>query len=375
MTPKRASLDTPVHAFLNQLSSAPPAAADETSVEREVRLSHELGSLVHARDALSSLPMGDLVDGLCEWALDPTPERSELGQRLVFTTIVESLADSFEPEKVLLYDRLFAGVIDRCRRHTTGQAVHALLSRFGMHDAESLLIRKEALRHHGAFVSDKRRRVKRVFVPSRVTLGADVAVTSIVLQKVERVFPGAECFVLGPAVVGELLAGVSSTARFIDCPYERHGGLISRLGSWIQLVEAVEAKMKGCEPHECLVVDPDSRLTQLGLLPLADAAVPCFLFESRGFRSPGADTLGELTGRWLDEALGPARRKGALSTSRPRRFGLDECPGCCASDACLVRARHGGEPRGRWQRPETARGPIRAGPPALASRRGWRRRD
>ena len=208
-------------------------------------------------------------------------------------------------KKVLLYDRLFAGVIDRCRRHPTGEAVHALLSRFGLHDAESLLTRKEALRNHGTFARDKRLHVKRVFVPSRVTLGADVAVTSIVLQKVERVFPGAECFVLGPAVVGELLAGVSSRARFIDCPYERHGGLISRLGSWIQLVEAVEARMEGCEPHECLIVDPDSRLTQLGLLPLADSTVPCFLFESRGFRRPGADTLGELTARWLDEALGP----------------------------------------------------------------------
>jgi len=67
----------------------------------------------------------------------------------------------------------------------------------------------------------------------------------------------------------------------------------------------VRKQMEGWEPGECVFVDPDSRLTQLGLLPVVDAQVPCFFFESRGYRRPGAETLGELTARWLDEALGP----------------------------------------------------------------------
>jgi ADP-heptose:LPS heptosyltransferase len=261
--------------------------------------------LVSANGSFSSPPLDDLVDGLCDVALHPEGDRRELGQYLIFTTIVESLADSFEPELVRLYDRLFLHVIDRCRHHPTGRSLDARLSRFDAPNTDALLARKEALRNRPPFPVEERSRIRRVFVPSRVTLGADVAVTSIVLQKIERVFPQAECLVFGPAVVGELLRGTSKTARFVDCPYERRGGLIARLDSWIHLVEAVQAEMQGCDPRECLVVDPDSRLTQLGLLPLVEGTVPCFFFESRGYRRPGADTLGELTARWLDEVLGP----------------------------------------------------------------------
>jgi ADP-heptose:LPS heptosyltransferase len=304
MRVERASFHAPARAFLNEWTAL-SSVAGEMDGEREMRLSNELGSLVHACDALSSLPMDDLVDGLCEVALHPDPERSELGQRLIFTTIVESLADSFEPEKVVLYDQLFARVIDRCRHHHTGRSVDVLLSRFNVQSSDALLARKEAVRNHPQFPVDQRLRIKRVFVPSRITLGADVAVTSIVLQKVERVFPRAECIVFGPAVVGELLQGTSKTARFVDCPYDRRGGLIPRLDSWIQLVEAVQQQMDGWEPGECVLVDPDSRLTQLGLLPVVDERVPSFFFESRSYQRPGAETLGELTARWLDEALGP----------------------------------------------------------------------
>jgi ADP-heptose:LPS heptosyltransferase len=303
MTLNRASLETPLQAFLHELSS-PQGPDGETNAGREARLSRELGALVLAGDALSSASIGDLAEALCEWALDPAPERSELGQRLVFATIVEGLADSFDPAKAGLYDHLFARVIDCCRRHATGRSVDVLLSRFEIPDTEALLARKDALRSQPPFPVGERLRIKQVFVPSRVTLGADVAVTSLVLQKVERVFPAAECFVLGPAVVGELLAGTSKIARFINCPYERHGGLISRLDSWIQLVEAVRVHTQGYEPRQCLVVDPDSRLTQLGLLPLVEQTIPCFLFESRGYRRQGLETLGELTARWLDETLG-----------------------------------------------------------------------
>ena len=304
MTPERASVHTPARAFLNELSALSSIAGESVS-DRETRLSHDLGSLVDSGDALSSLPIGDLVNALCTLALHPDSDRSELGRHLIFTTIAESLADSFEPDKVLLYDQLFARVIDRCRYHHSGRAVGVLLSRFNVNNPDALLARKEELRNQPAFPVDQRPRIRRVFVPSRITLGADVAVTSIVLQKVERVFPRAECLVFGPSAPGQLLQGTSKTPRFVDCPYPRHGGIIARLGSWVQLVNAVQAEMNGCQPDECVFVDPDSRLTQLGLLPVVDAAVPCFFFESRGYRRPGADTLGELTARWLDEALGP----------------------------------------------------------------------
>jgi len=291
-------------AFLNELSSI-ASVTGGVSGDREDRLHDELGSLIHSHDALRLLPMNEFVGGLCDLAFNPDPERSDLGQRLIFTSIVESLADSFEPEKVLLYDHFFARVIECCRRHHTGRPLDLILSRFGMRNANAILARKEQLKHKPPFPLDDRPRIKRAFVPSRVTFGADVAVTGLILQKIERVFPNAECVVFGPAAVGELLQAGSRATRFVDCPYVRRGGLMGRLGSWIQLVEAVHEEMSPHQRGECVFIDPDSRLTQLGLLPVVEADVPCFFFESRGYRRPGADTLGELTARWLDEVMGP----------------------------------------------------------------------
>ena len=118
-------------------------------------------------------------------------------------------------------------------------------------------------------------------------------------------FPQAECVVFGPPGVGELLEGTASAVRFVDCPYHRRGGLIVRLDSWIQLVEAVRTETGSRDAGTCLFLDPDSRLTQLGLLPVVEEEIPSFFFESRVYRRPGAETLGELTEQWLTEVLGP----------------------------------------------------------------------
>ena len=299
-----ASFDQGAHAFIRELRSVSFATA-QVPHDREARLSDPLISLMQSCDGGSPSAMRELVEGLCELALDPDPERSDLGQQLMFNAIVEYLADSFEPEKARLYDRLFALVIDHYRRHRTGRRLDFLLSRFGVSSPDDLLARKERLTIGRPFPIDERSRIQRVFVPSRVTLGADVAVTSVVLQKIERVFPQAECVVFGPAAVGELLEGAATTVRFVECSYHRRGGLIARLDSWIQLVEAVQAEMDSREVGACLLLDPDSRLTQLGLLPLVPDEVPSFFFESRAYRRPGAETLGELTALWLNDILGP----------------------------------------------------------------------
>jgi ADP-heptose:LPS heptosyltransferase len=50
------------------------------------------------------------------------------------------------------------------------------------------------------------------------------------------------------------------------------------------------------------VVDPDSRLTQLGLLPVCDEN-SYFFFESRAFGGEGNESLHDLTRRWVSETF------------------------------------------------------------------------
>ncbi len=51
-----------------------------------------------------------------------------------------------------------------------------------------------------------------------------------------------------------------------------------------------------------IVIDPDSRLTQLGLIPVCDDA-RYYFFESRGYGFDAPDALPQLTARWLSEVF------------------------------------------------------------------------
>ena len=61
-----------------------------------------------------------------------------------------------------------------------------------------------------------------------------------------------------------------------------------------------------------LIIDPDSRLTQLGLLPLTSDVAghtrsDYLFFPSREYRNDSSASLSELTSAWLDEVLAPAQ--------------------------------------------------------------------
>lgn len=300
MTPTT-RIDSLVDAFVREVRSV---SRGESLTELHT-LGDKARALMTNAESPSPAAIDALVAALGEFALHTDRGYSQLGQQLLFGSIIECLADSFDADKAALYDRIFTGVIDLCRRREAGRPLDALLSRFGLIGADDLRARKQDHANRDPFPVAERSRIKRVFVPSRVTVGADVAVTSIVLQKIERIFPEAEYVIVGPAAARETLANTVKRLRFVTCPYPRRGTLTDRLEAWRILVDLVHADMALLEPDACLLIDPDSRLTQLGLLPIVPSDAPSFFFESRTYRRPGIDTLGALTGHWLDEVLGP----------------------------------------------------------------------
>jgi Glycosyltransferase family 9 (heptosyltransferase) len=256
------------------------------------------------REIPADSPRADeVVHALCEVAVSEDAERSALGQRLLFSGIAERLGDSFDPAGVAVYDLLFSGVIEFCRHRPDGREIDALLARFGVRSRADLLERRARVSAGRHLAEKARRNVRKVFVLSRVTIGADVAVTSLVLRKLEQVFPHAERVVFGARALEALVAGAKGL-RVVEAPYDRRGGLLGRVNGWVRLVEAVDRERGGLAPHECAIVDPDSRLTQLGLLPVVEDEVASFFFESRSFQRPGMASLGQLTARWLDETFG-----------------------------------------------------------------------
>jgi ADP-heptose:LPS heptosyltransferase len=119
-------------------------------------------------------------------------------------------------------------------------------------------------------------------------------VTSVLLGAAKRRFPDAEIVFAGPAKNYELFAG-DPQIRHAPLEYRR-GSLAERFAAGTELQRIVDAP-------GAIVIDPDSRLTQLGLLPVC-AEENCYFFESRARGSAGYLNLPELAAEWAEEILG-----------------------------------------------------------------------
>jgi ADP-heptose:LPS heptosyltransferase len=197
----------------------------------------------------------------------------------LFRVVVERLADLFEPRYCDTYADLFSAVIAR--------SIPDL-------KATDLRARYDRVRWPRRFQGDAKS-VETVFVLSRVTLGADVAVTSVLLDAAKRRFPKARIVIAGSKKSCELFAGDSRIAH-APVTYRRAGSLHDRLAPWQELKRALA-------PRNCIVIDPDSRLTQLGLLPVCPEETYYF-FESRAYGAGGGEPLPALAARWALETFG-----------------------------------------------------------------------
>ncbi|HEX5731722.1 MAG TPA: hypothetical protein VF131_02720 [Blastocatellia bacterium] len=242
------------------------------------------------------------IKALAEMAVSEDEATAKAATGAIFTSLVEPLADSFDPRAVSLYNRLFAQLIDCCRKTDAGAALAGELANFHLSDERDLLIRAERLRTVTGFNdrAGQGRAVKRVIVLSRVTLGADVAITSVIIERLKRELPGAEIVLLGARKAAELFGG-DARLSFKEINYLRAGTLIERLLAWTELVRTTRELTRDIKPDEFLIVDPDSRLTQLGLLPLADNYL---FFPSREYGSETQHTLSRLAAAWTDELFG-----------------------------------------------------------------------
>lgn len=217
------------------------------------------------------------LDALVERALDETDEFvAAAATRALFSIVIERLADLFEPALCEIYVRLFTRVIARA---------------IPDYNADDLLVRYRRVSQVHRFPGGD---IARVFVLSRVTLGADVAVTSVALAAMKERFPHAEICFVGPTKNAELFAD-DSRVTSIPVGYSRSGLLRDRLLAVIELHSVVD------EPGT-IVIDPDSRLTQLGLIPVCDDS-RYYFFESRAFGGSSTLSLSELTAAWLSESF------------------------------------------------------------------------
>jgi ADP-heptose:LPS heptosyltransferase len=133
-----------------------------------------------------------------------------------------------------------------------------------------------------------------VLVLSRVTLGADVVVTSVILDGMKRRFPEARLQLVGSRKAWELFAA-DARIGWLEAPYSRGGSVHERLAASHALTALLPQ-------GNVLIVDPDSRLTQLGLVPVC-AEEQYRFFESRSYQAETTKTLAELARDWVKEVF------------------------------------------------------------------------
>lgn len=222
-----------------------------------------------------------LLHQLVEASSDPEVSRA------LFRDLVEPLCDAFEPAWCEAYAALFSDIIAQTVPHWSARELRARYRRVRVPRPVTVEPRT-------------------AYVLSRVTLGADVAVTSIVLDAAKRRFPNARIVLVGTRKSHELFDG-DARIEHLAAPYARTGLLADRIAVGLDLRTML------AEP-DSLVLDPDSRLTQLGLLPLCDESRYRF-FESRSAGGDGTETLGELTRRWCEQVLGIADARAFIAPS------------------------------------------------------------
>ncbi len=137
--------------------------------------------------------------------------------------------------------------------------------------------------------------VDTVYVLSRVTLGADIKIVSPILATMKQRFPGARIVFIANRKSAELFVA-DSRIEHLNGDYPRSGPVSTRL----EFARELRAKLQG---ENSIVVDPDSRMTQLGLIPLCEPD-RYFPFPSRTAGSGSSRNLSWLVAKWLQQKIG-----------------------------------------------------------------------
>jgi ADP-heptose:LPS heptosyltransferase len=235
--------------------------------------STELALFLRDQIVAGELWQDRLVNDLIARAVSSDDAEAQQAGDAIFRILAERLGDLFEPRLCEAYASFFARAVE---------AVDPRLS------AKQLVERYRRVR------TPRRCELspKIILVLSRVTIGADVAITSVLIHALKQRFAGARILFVGPRKNYELFAD-DPRVELYEHNYPRSGTLRDRL----------EAMPKLGGDEEVILVDPDSRLSQLGLLPVYPEE-RYFFFESRGFLAHTTQPLSKLTSQWCAQVFG-----------------------------------------------------------------------
>jgi len=215
----------------------------------------------------------DALDIIIDSAVSPDAQKARLGTHILFSYVVESLSDTFLLKDRKALEKVLAHLISRLRLLPQAEEFHQRLNQWGLYDETNLLTRVEIINCDKKFNPQSLCTVKKVFLPSRVTLGADVLLNILVIEKIKKRFPDAEIVFLGSEKNGAILKGNQPMVRVHPLHYNRRGALLNRFLNWLEVIQALEKETAALgQGEDYIIINTDSRLLQSGLLPIIPPA-------------------------------------------------------------------------------------------------------
>jgi ADP-heptose:LPS heptosyltransferase len=243
------------------------------------------------------------VDLLCEMAtFHGKADLDSIASAALFGLIVEKLCDDFEELPVELYCRVMCQVVSFCRSLPAGEGLDKTLADFGLVSTDHLHQRAIST-HTRQYRHDPGQAPTRIILLSRVTIGADVAILSVMIQRLGKLFPEADLVVVGNRKLRGLFDN-KPHVRVRELNYARRGGLFERFGSWHATLEILRKEMPPGGEADVLVIDPDSRISQLGVLPLLHTDNYLFFNTRDHTQLASRRCMAELTNDWMDAVFG-----------------------------------------------------------------------
>ncbi|MBI5556586.1 MAG: hypothetical protein HY885_03005 [Deltaproteobacteria bacterium] len=265
-------------------------------------VANEISNDFTRQAASGRMPDLRAIDLLCEMAvLEGNFQLRKAAVAALYKNIIEPLCDDFTSAGVRMCNLALLRMIGFLRLQPEGQGLHNLLNELHYPVQDLLLQRFEKIKQPSVLSASLKKNIKKILILSRVTVGADVAIVSIMVHRLLRSFPRADIIVFGPPHLPEIFFGMDRV-HWEKIHYQRDGGLIGRLTSYTYLYQLLQNEWHGLHDGQTLLFDPDSRLSQLGLLPLIDDRYYCY-FPSRLDQQIDDSRLSQLTNRWLNHIL------------------------------------------------------------------------
>jgi ADP-heptose:LPS heptosyltransferase len=245
----------------------------------------------------------EYIDLLCEIAtFSPDPQLTHPASMALFGVIIEQLCDDYQDFQFDTYSRVMTQIISYCRTLPEGAVLHEYLNNNNITNLREHFNYAQIV-HNKQYQFKLARPIHRIFLLSRITIGADIAITSVVMQRLMKQFPQAEIVIIGSHKLKEVFGG-NPQVRIRRLDYKRRGGVLGRLQNWIEVSDIIKEESALESSDRILIIDPDSRITQLGLLPLGeDQNYLYFNSHPKSSETPKA-SIADITNQWLNRVFG-----------------------------------------------------------------------